>query len=125
MKTFIQDFRTGTATQRIAMIADLASLLGVSAAAIAATLFSVSSRVHVGNVVFALAQSILFIGGLAIGAAAYWVVDHALTSRFHDAPFPRLMLRVAATCAFASAALISGFAFYEYLGSFRYIYSVA
>ena len=121
MKELIDKYRSGTSTQRLAIIADLTSLLGVSAAAVATTLFSIGRSVNVGNVVFATAQSLLFLGGLAIFCAAYWLVDKLLSTRFNDAHFPRKMFRIAIACLFASLAIIAGYAFYEYLDSFIYI----
>ena len=121
MKDLVNDFRVGNTTQRVAIVADLASLLGISAVAMAAGIFSFAKGVEVGTVVFAAAQSVVFIGGLAILAAAYWLVSRVVGLKFQDAPFPQLMFKIAVACVFISVVLVCGLIFYDYLASFRYV----
>lgn len=121
MKDLINDFRSSNTTKRIGIFADLASLLGVSIAAVATTLFSLSGRVNVVNVVFAGAHTLLFIGGLALLAALYWLVRRILYIRLQSEHFPHVMFQIMAGCVFASLVLVGGYLFYEYLDSFHYI----
>lgn len=108
MKNIYNGLKDGDSKQRLAIVSDLFSILGVSAAAVAVGLFKHSYSINIGRFVDASISTIVAIGFLLLLFVGLgWLVD-----RVESAPsFPKtrkLALVGVIWLAFTACILIAG-----------------
>lgn len=120
MQSIIQVFREGSVRDQLALAADILSILGVSLAAVVGGALTLSTRLNVGNTVFALMVSLLVLAGAAVVlvgflAASSWLSDKSSFNGIHLG-----LLQFSVWACFAALFLLVAFGWYDFMSSFSF-----
>ena len=81
MPSIRESWKNGASREKLAIVSDIASILGVSLVAVVAALAGLSSRINVGNFVDASVTTLLVICGLVIAFMFFrWLAARASAS---------------------------------------------
>lgn len=116
MQSIIEVLRFGSGRDRLAVVADILSIFGVSIAAVVGGVLTLSTTLSVGNVIAAAAISLVSLAGITLVlivffAASGWVSRNSSYAR---------LLRLALWATFAALLLFAIFAWYEFMSSVRF-----
>lgn len=121
MQSIIEALRTGDAKVRLAIVADIVSVLGVSLATVVGGSFALSGKLDVANVVGVSVSVLLSMAGASLVVLAFLALSSWLRRRFSMNPIALVMLQFSLWAVFAALFLVAAFFSYEVLSSMRFV----
>ena len=120
MQSIIQVFKNGTGRERLATVADILSILGVSLAAVVGGALTLTTNLYVGNVIGAAAISLISLAGAALVLVGFLAVSGWLSRRFSPSRAFVYLFQFALWTSFAALFLFAVFVWYDLISSFRF-----
>jgi uncharacterized membrane protein YqjE len=115
VRTVWEALRDGNAKERLAVIADLVSIVGVSLVGAIAAMFAVEGKLDTSAFFGMAILGLLSISGGAVVLALFFVVSFYIGAIFEEYKTFRLLLLFALWSAFAALTLWAGYYTYEIL----------
>lgn len=116
MQSIIQVLREGCGRDRLAVVADILSILGVSLAAVVGGVLTLTTTLNVSNLFAAVIISLLSLAGSAVVLVGFLAISGWLSRKTHNV----WLLQFALWATFAALFLLAIFAWYEMISSFRF-----
>ncbi len=113
MRSIWEALKIGSAKERLAITADLVSIIGVSIASVVATLFATRTAIDATAVVASIVIGLLCLSGATVVLAAWMVVSFYITNIFHEHKSFCSALQFALWSAFAALFILA--AYYAFL----------
>lgn len=112
MNDIISTIKNGSSRDRLAVIADIFGIGGISFAAVVGGLASLPSTVRVPDLVGMICYSLLFLALALCSMALFAIIAQWMWNRFAPRPFLRTMAVSASTCTFLAIFIASAFHYY-------------
>jgi len=120
MQSVIDTLKSGNSRERLAVVADILSILGVSLAAVVGGILTLSTSLRVANVIGAAISSLLSLAGAALVLVACLATSAWLSRKFAFNPLFRSLVHFSLWAVFASLFLLAAFIAYEFFSSVRF-----
>lgn len=121
MQSIIEALKNGDAKARLAIVADIVSILGVSLATVVGGSFALSGKLNVENVVGVSASALLSLAGASLVVLAFLASSSWLRRRFSGNPIALGLLQFSLWAVFAALFLVAAFFSYEILTNMRFV----
>lgn len=119
MNDIISTLKSGAARERLAVIADIFGIGGISLAAVVGGLMALPTSIRVPELVGAVVYSLLCLALALCGVAFVIVAVQWMWSRFASHPLVRNMVVAAAISVTLALFITAAFAYSMVMGSFR------
>ena len=116
-KSILAEFRHANPREKLAIVSDVLSVLGISAATLGGGALALSGDIHVENLMGILISVPLFLAGAAVLLAAVLLASKWLRFRLQNEPIYHGLLQFALWAAVASGVLLAAFFSYTILDS--------
>lgn len=116
-KSLLQEFRAGSFRDRLGIVSDVISVLGISVATLAGGAFAFSNDIYVDNLMGIVISVPLFLAISAVFLTAALITSNWLGSRLQKQPVYHWLLQFAFWCAIASGVLLASYFTYALLDS--------
>lgn len=120
MRSIIQTLREGTYRDRLAIVADVFSILGVTLATVVGSLLSLDSSLNMGSVMMAIVISLLSLAGGAVVLVGFMEVSGWISNKCSSNGLYKLLFQFSIWALFVSLFILATFIWYEELSMFRY-----
>lgn len=121
MQSIIEALRIGDAKARLAIVADIVSILGVSLATVVGGSFALSGKLHIENIVAVSAIALLSLAGASFVVLAFLASSSWLRRRFTGNLIALGLLQFSLWAVFAALFLLAAFLSYEILSNMRFV----
>jgi hypothetical protein len=121
MQSIIDALKNGDAKARLAIVADIVSILGVSLATLVGGSFALSGKLDVENIVGVSASALLSLAGASLVVLAFLASSSWLRRRISGNPIALGLLQFSLWDVFGALFLLAAFFSYEILTNMRYV----
>lgn len=121
MRTIIEALRTGNARERLAIVADVLSIVGISLATVVGGGFALGGTLDVENVVGVVVISLLSLAGASLVLLAFLSASSVLRSRLAANPTGRFFLQLSLWSVFSALFVVAAFFAYFALSHMRFV----
>lgn len=120
MQSIIQVLKNGTGRERLAIVSDIVSILGISLAAVVGGALSLTTNLYVGNVIGAASISLFSLAGAALVLVGFLAVSDWLLLKYSSNKVYVFLFKFALWASFAALFLFAIFVWYDLISSFRF-----
>jgi hypothetical protein len=121
MRTIIDALRTGTAKERLAITADIVSILGVSFATVIGGSFALSGRIDIENLVGTFVGGLFALAGASMVVVVFLATSSWLRHKLAGNAMYFALLQFSLWSVFIGLFLIASFFSYEILSHMRFV----
>ena len=121
MQSIIDALKNGDAKVRLAIVADIVSILGVSLATVVGGSFALRGKLDVENIVGVSASALLSLAGASLVVLVFLALSSWLRRRISDNPIALGLLQFSLWAVFGALFLLAALFSYEILTNMRYV----
>jgi hypothetical protein len=120
MQSVIEALKNGDARVRLAIVADVVSILGVSLATVVGGSFALSGKLAVENIVGILIGALLSLAAASLVVLGFLALSARMRQRFANNPIALRVLHFSLWSVFSALFLTAAFLSYEILSQIRF-----
>ena len=121
MQSIIDALKNGDAKARLAIVADIVSILGVSLATVVGGSLALSGKLDVENIVGVSASALLSLAGVSLVLLAFLASSSWIRRRISGNPIALGLLQFSLWAVFGALFLLAAFLSYEILTNMRFV----
>ncbi len=121
MQSVIEALKAGDAKTRLAIAADIVSILGVSLATVVGGTFALNRKLNVANILGTSVMALLALAGASLVVLIFLSCSSWLRHRFFENAVALRLLQLALWSVFGALFLLSVFGSYEFLSSVQFV----